>query len=92
MDVLSVVDSTWGASGEMGPFGGLHASPFHPKIDCLNDLARAIIRRAGLPLTNSLSRPPDNLATGPVFPVYPEIGRRLGVAGDYLFKLGRRNA
>ena len=62
--------------------------PFHPKIQCLNDLARAILRRAGMPLTNSAVLPQDNLVGGPVFPVYPEIGRRLGVVGNYQFKLG----
>lgn len=64
--------------------------PFHPKIECLNDLARAILSRAGMPMTVSVVRPQDNLVGGPVFPVYPEVGRRLGMAGDYLFKLGGR--
>lgn len=62
--------------------------PVHPKIECLNDLARAIVMRAGLPLTGSALLPQDNLVGGPVFPVYPDVGRRLGVAGDYLFKPG----
>ena len=62
----------------------------HPKIECLNDLARSILRRAGMPLTDSPLRPHDNLVAGPVFPVYPEIGRRLGVPGDYLFKVARQ--
>ena len=70
--------------------GGLMYLPIHPKIDCLNDLARAILRRAGVPITNTTLRPQDNLVGGPAFPVYPEIGMRLGVAGDYLFKLGGR--
>lgn len=66
-----------------GAFMYVHA---HPKIECLNDLACAILRRAGMPLTNTSILPHDNLAAGPVFPVYPEIGRHLGVSGEYLFK------
>ena len=30
--------------------------------------------------------PPDNLAQGVCFPVYPEIAERLGVEGGYAFK------
>ena len=32
--------------------------------------------------------PHDNLTHGPIFPVYPEIGARIGVHGSYLFKPG----
>lgn len=60
----------------------------HPGIACLRDLAKAILRRAKLPIHDTDVLPHDNLANGPIFPVYPEIGRHLGVRGSYLFKAG----
>lgn len=60
----------------------------HPAITCLRDLAKAILLRAGLPIHETNVLPHDNLANGPIFPVYPEIGQQVGVRGDYLFKAG----
>jgi hypothetical protein len=68
-----------------GPF--MH-TPTHPRIECLRGLAEVIIRRAGLELNDTNIVPHDNLANGPVFPVYPEIGSFLGVRGGYIFKFG----
>jgi hypothetical protein len=58
----------------------------HPKIHCLRDLAAAILERAGHVPLKTGAMPHDNLANGPYFPVYPEIGARLGVKGDHGFK------
>jgi hypothetical protein len=58
----------------------------HPKIGVLMDLARELLRSAGEPILETGVVPPDFLVQGPVFPVYPEIGARLGVAGSYRFK------
>ena len=66
-----------------GPF--MH-TPNRPKIECLLDVARMVLTRAGLPVHDSGHVPIDNLANGPGFPVYPEIAARLGVRGSYLFK------
>ena len=60
----------------------------HPRVHCVRDIAKAILARAGLDPVYRDALPHDNLANGPVFPVYPEIAARLGVDGSYLFKLG----
>lgn len=60
----------------------------HPKMSCLRDVAIVALARANLEINNTQILPHDNLANGPIFPVYPEIGARLGVWGSYLFKPG----
>lgn len=59
----------------------------HPTIICLRDLAKSILSQTGSRILDTDLLPPDNLANGQTFPVYPEIGSRLGVRGNYLFKL-----
>lgn len=63
-------------------------TPNHPKIAVLRDLAALILARVGLDIIPTEAMPHDNLGHGPVLPVYPEIGTRLGVRGGYLFKRG----
>jgi hypothetical protein len=59
----------------------------HPTIAMLSDLARLMARKVGLPLVDHNLLPHDNLANGPIFPVYPEIAMELGLAcGSYRFK------
>lgn len=58
----------------------------HVRIGCLYDIARAYLRGENIPIIDSDVLPPDNLAQGACFPVYPEIGERLGVEGSYAFK------
>lgn len=60
----------------------------HPKIECLLDLASSILSRSGMQPKFREVVPHDNLANGPIFPVYPEIGDQLGVKGTYAFKVG----
>jgi hypothetical protein len=63
----------------------------HPTIAMLSDLARVMARKAGLPLVEHTSLPHDNLANGPIFPVYPEIATEFGVGcGSYRFKVVNR--
>ena len=62
----------------------------HPQITCLRDLACIILKRAGIERAANRFIPHDNLAQGPIFPVYPEIGSRLGVNGNFFFKPGGR--
>jgi hypothetical protein len=60
----------------------------HVRIHCLRDVALQILKRAGLQVQDSGLLPHDNLANGPIYPIYPEIGSRLGAPGSYRFKLG----
>jgi hypothetical protein len=60
----------------------------HPKLIVFADLARALLRRAGLPFDPALPAcdiVPDFLANGGIWPVYPEIAEALGVAGSLTF-------
>lgn len=67
-------------------------SPNHPQLHLIADLARTILPRLGL--RAAVARPErfvsDALARSLVLPVYPEIALRLGLAGDYAFKLPSR--
>jgi hypothetical protein len=61
----------------------------HPKLFVIADIARALLQReeiacAELDPTASLR---DALQDDVVWPLYPEIGERLQLAGDYRFKL-----
>lgn len=60
----------------------------HPKIFCLHDIAKLVLNKAKIKFYDIDILPQDNLVNGPIFPVYPEIGIRLGVNGNHLFKLG----
>jgi hypothetical protein len=62
--------------------------PNHPKVACIADMARMLLTNAGLKPIDCGVLPHDNLANGPIFPVYPEIGARLGVKGSYWFNFG----
>lgn len=59
----------------------------HPRIECLHDLALMILERTGHKARYLDSLPADNLAIGPVLPVFPAIAGRLGCRGSELFKL-----
>jgi hypothetical protein len=72
--------------------GAFMHSVNHPRSFALEDLARELlarfdpagaVRRAEREVADLM---PDLLANGPVFPVYPEIGQRLGIRGEYVFK------
>jgi hypothetical protein len=58
----------------------------HIRIACLYDIAKAYLTGDGIEVLDSDVLPPDNLAQGACFPVYPEIGEHLGVEGSYTFK------
>jgi len=61
----------------------------HPKLFVIADIARRLLRRRGIPMLpgNPIDYTHDYLANGVVWPVYPEIGEALGVAGNYMFKM-----
>lgn len=61
--------------------------PNHPTIEVLHSIARLVCEKVGLP-TIPAEPPPDPQALRVVWPVYPEIGRRLGVEGSLSFRPG----
>jgi hypothetical protein len=59
----------------------------HPRNFVLADVARAILRREGIQAIPGIECfVQDTFADGPVWPVYPEVARRLGHDGSYYFK------
>jgi hypothetical protein len=58
----------------------------HPKIECLSDLARAILIKTNMPIHDNNVLPYDNLSRGPVWPVYNELAEYYMVPGSYRFK------
>ncbi len=60
----------------------------HPKQFVIADLARTVLNQLGISTTPGAEQfIHDHFSDGPVWPVYPEIGRRLGIEGNYLFKM-----
>lgn len=60
--------------------------PLHPKIEVLNDVALALLHNAGIETSGSAPPVADGLSINVIWPVYPEIGERLGVEGSYIFR------
>lgn len=60
----------------------------HPLPVVLASVAKQMAAKAGLISPNAPRSMPtiDTLAASVIWPVYPEIGARLGIRGDYLFK------
>lgn len=59
----------------------------HPKPFVVADMARRLLTREGIAtLPNVEDFVADGFATGPAWPMYPEIGKALGIAGHYYFK------
>lgn len=59
----------------------------HPKLFVLADVARRLLGREGIAtLPGVEGYVVDGFISGPAWPVYPEIGKRLGVSGNYYFK------
>jgi GSCFA family protein/polysaccharide biosynthesis acetyltransferase WcbI-like protein len=72
--------------------GAFMRTPNHPVLRVMADVARVLMERAGL--APAVDRPEDHL-DDPLrdyggWPVYPELGRRLGVPGSYAFRLPRQ--
>jgi hypothetical protein len=57
----------------------------HPDIVLMTELAKVILRRLDRPYRDDAPLPVDVLANMS-WPVYPEVGAQLGVAGDYRFR------
>ena len=64
-------------------------SPNHPALSVMAEIARELARRAGVRVV--VENPEDYVADpslrGGVWPLYPEIGRSLGLPAAYAFKL-----
>ena len=69
-------------------YGCFMHSPIHPALAVMAEVARDLVRLAGL--TPAVAVPEsyveDPLLRGPVWAVYPEIATRLGLTGAYAFK------
>lgn len=51
----------------------------HPAIQAMRPVAAQALDRLGLPRLHRAEPPPDTLAEAAIWPVYPEIARRLGL-------------
>jgi hypothetical protein len=70
--------------------GSFMHSVNHPKLLVFADIAQEILTRLGIPtIPAAVQYIVDEQAEGPVWPIYPEVGERLGVEGHYCFKIER---
>lgn len=59
----------------------------HPKVSVLYDIASLLLKKLGLKTREHQYLPHDNLANGPIFPVFPEIATFYGFSnGSYFYK------
>jgi GSCFA family/Polysaccharide biosynthesis enzyme WcbI len=63
-------------------------TPNHPALFVTADIARVLLRRAGIEPAFDAPEDllPDEMLDKAVWPVYPEIARRFGIPGSYAFK------
>jgi hypothetical protein len=64
-------------------------TPNHPSIRCIYDISKLFLSELNIQFENvSYEHLPiiDNLLLGPAWPLYPEIGNKLGLKGNYIFK------
>lgn len=66
-------------------------TPSHPRLTMALAIAEQLAANLGLAVAPGADRPADPLDGGFVFPVYPEVARRLGVAGDLVFRNAARD-
>ena len=66
---------------------------YHPKIEPLADVGVDLVKRMGLePATHHpADLMCDQLANGPVWPVYPGIAEAFGMKGNYCFKVAQKD-
>src|ERR1700733_1528606 len=70
--------------------GSFMHSVNHPKLLVFADIAQEILTRLGVTtIPAAVQYIVDEQAEGPVWPIYPEVGERLGVEGHYCFKIER---
>lgn len=63
----------------------------HPALHVIADVARSLMQQAGLAaaVENPESYLHDPMLDKAVWPIYPEVGRRLGLRGGYAFKIAQ---
>ena len=60
-------------------------TPNHPRIEVMMDIARGVCGRLGLDAAPDPVMPPDPFVAFGAWPIYLEIGKRLGLAGEMIF-------
>ncbi|MET3649995.1 WcbI family polysaccharide biosynthesis putative acetyltransferase [Phyllobacterium ifriqiyense] len=88
------LDAALGHFLELEPaFAGWEASgvfmhtPNHPHIRVINDVARQLVRAANLDTQADVDpNSNDYLSSGVIWPVYPELAKRIGVTGSLDFR------
>lgn len=66
--------------------GSFMHQPLHPKLRVMKDVGKCLLARTDLLVRADFSAEiDDELAHNAIWPVYPEIARRLSIAGDYMF-------
>lgn len=60
----------------------------HPHLRVLVDVAKRVMSQLGVPVVNQnvVDYLPDALRSMPIWPIYPPVAEKLGLAGDYAFK------
>ncbi len=60
----------------------------HPTISVIADVSKELLKKAGIEIQseNPARYVIDDLRAMPIWPIYPEIGKELGLDGDYAFK------
>ena len=76
----------WDLSAELAtwPAPFVHM-PNHPRVEVMMDLARAACALLGLEADAEAPPPSDPFAVFGAWPIYPEIGKRLGLKGEMTF-------
>ncbi len=69
---------------ELSPLFAACAPPFmhtvnHPTASALHEVARRALEMAGVARSAKAPLPTDHLAGGPIWPIYPDIARRIGL-------------
>src|SRR3546814_8173085 len=72
---------------EWGRQGAFIHTVNHTRVNCIRDVAKALLAESGMRPIDSCVLPHDNLLNSAMFPVYPEIGEVYGVSGSYNFKI-----
>ena len=60
-------------------------TPTHPRIEVMMDIARGVCGGLGGETAPDAAAPPDPFVASGAWPIYPEIGKRLGLAGEMTF-------
>ena len=85
----------WDLSGELTDWraeGVFVHTPNHPRMSVMMSLARRVCANLGLDIREDAAAPPDPFERYGDWPLYPEIGKRLGLEGALVFAPARRES